>query len=227
MKMKKYQGTKIVMATPMSSDAALKKNYKVGNHIGENGYDRKNSMAKTSILAPFILSWEKGYSDRADDPGGPTKYGITLKTWKAYGDDKDKDKNGVIDKYDVMRINKDDFDTIFKKHFWDVCKGDLIKDQSIANIIIDWFYNSGYHAIWNTQALLGLKISNLVGPEMINAINKRNPKDLFVALWKKRKSYLEGLKGFKTNGKGWMHRLNSIGYGKLILNTKGKQTITF
>lgn len=37
--MKKYQGTKIVMATPMSSDAALKKNYKVGNHIGENGYE--------------------------------------------------------------------------------------------------------------------------------------------------------------------------------------------
>nr|WP_298672921.1 hypothetical protein [uncultured Prevotella sp.] len=37
--MKKYQGTKIVMATPMSSDAALKKNYKVGNHIGEKGYE--------------------------------------------------------------------------------------------------------------------------------------------------------------------------------------------
>ena len=37
-------------------------------------------MAKVETLAPFIMSWEKGYNDHKHD--FPTKWGVTLPTWR-------------------------------------------------------------------------------------------------------------------------------------------------
>jgi len=34
-----------------------------------------------------------------------------------------------------------------KKNFWDKWKADLIKDQSIANILVDWVWGSGKYGI--------------------------------------------------------------------------------
>ena len=49
-------------------------------------------MADSSKLVPFILSWETDrYTNNKKDKGGPTKYGITLATWRRVGYDKNGD----------------------------------------------------------------------------------------------------------------------------------------
>ena len=63
-------------------------------------------MAKIDILAPFILSWEGGYANDPDDPGGATNRGVTIGTWRQVGYDKDGD--GDIDVDDLKKITVED-----------------------------------------------------------------------------------------------------------------------
>lgn len=184
-------------------------------------------MAKIDILSPFIESAEGGYVNDPDDPGGATNKGITLKIWKKVGYDKNND--GKIDKYDIKLINHADFQTVLKKEFWDVCKGDLIKDQSVANMLVDWFYNSGYNAIYRTQRILGLKVDGKVGQKTLYSINSYNPKHLFLLLKSMRISYLQHCNNFKKYGRGWLSRVNRIYYGKIKYLTDEKiwKTVNF
>ena len=185
-------------------------------------------MADIKHLSRFILSWEGGYSSHPNDPGGPTNRGVTLATWKIYGYDKDGD--GDIDKDDVKIISE--YDAIYevmKPMFWDKCKADQIVDQSVANIIVDWIWMSGFGKIKNIQRLVGVKDDGIVGPKTIAAINNKDPKKLFGQIWNARKRFYESLCSSKPKMKvflkGWMNRLNSIGYG--ILKCNGGKTITF
>lgn len=102
-------------------------------------------MANYKLLGEYILSWEGGYVNNPNDKGGVTNKGVTISTWKAQGYDKNKD--GVIDVKDLKLITDVDAINIMKKNYWDKWKADLIKDQSIANILVDWVWGSGKYGI--------------------------------------------------------------------------------
>ena len=110
-------------------------------------------MAKIEILAPFILSWEGGFSNHPNDKGGATNKGVTIVTWKQVGYDKDGD--GDIDVSDLRLITEEDaVSRVMKPHYWDRWKADRIESQSVANIVVDWVSGSGKHGITNVQKLL-------------------------------------------------------------------------
>ena len=174
-------------------------------------------MAKIDILAPFILSFEGGYVNDPHDKGGATNKGVTIAVWRKYGYDKNGD--GKINEKDVMRISDADAIKIMKKIFWDAWKADEIKDQSVANILVDWLWASGSYAITWTQRALGLKVDGKVGPVTVAAINKQPSKELFVKLHKLRLDYIDYICKKNANNlrykKGWVIRINAIGYGSL------------
>lgn len=127
-------------------------------------------MADVANLAPIILKWEsRMFVNDPIDPGGATKDGITLDTWRHLGYDKNHD--GVIDVNDVKLIDDADFQAILKKGYWDRWQADLIKSQAIANITVDWVWASGIWGIRIPQRLLGLKEDGVVGPKTIEAVN--------------------------------------------------------
>lgn len=180
-------------------------------------------MASLSVLAPFILSWEGGYCNVPGDKGGATNRGVTLATWRLYGYDKDHD--GDIDANDVRLITVEDaVERVMRPHYWNRCKGDQIECQQIANILVDWAWNSGVTtAVKQVQRVLGVKADGIVGPTTLGAINHhRSPGLLFEAIWKARKAYYEGIVARNPSQKkflaGWMRRLNSITWFQLKLN---------
>lgn len=177
-------------------------------------------MANSNTLVPFIKSWEGGFVNHPQDPGGATMKGVTLATFRSYYG---KDKTVQ----DLKNITDEQWHHIFKKGYWDKWKADEIKSQSIANLVVDWVYNSGKYGITKVQTLLGVTADGIVGPKTLAALNSKDPKTLFNQIWQARKKYYEGLKTFPTFGKGWMRRLNSIGFGYLVLNTNPSKTITF
>lgn len=177
-------------------------------------------MADSAKLVPFILSWETDkYTNRKNDNGGPTKYGITLATWRKVGYDKNGD--GVLNEEDVKLLTEEDFHRVFKENYWNACKADKIQDQSVANMLVDFAYNSGVNkAVKHLQLVLGITADGIIGNKTLYAINKSNGERLFKAFKKDRKAYLKRIavgyqKGFL---KGWLRRLSYITYGNLKLN---------
>lgn len=174
-------------------------------------------MAKLENLWPFILSWEGRFADVPGDRGGATKYGVTIATWKAQGYDKDGD--GDIDVQDLKIITKEDAMRICRLNFWNKWKADEIKDQSIANILVDWVWVSGKHGIVIPQQMLGVKADGLVGQKTLAAINDYpNQQELFNKLWKERRDFFERI-GRGTQAKflrGWLNRNNGIKYDCLV-----------
>lgn len=177
-------------------------------------------MADSSKLVPFILSWETDkYTNNKKDKGGPTKYGITLATWRKVGYDKNGD--GVLNEEDVKLLTKDDFHRVFKQNFWNACKADKIQDQSVANMLVDFAYNSGVkRAATYLQLTLGITADGIIGNKTLFAINKSNGKRLFERFKKTREDYLKSIaKGEQKDFfNGWLRRLSYITYGHLKLN---------
>lgn len=177
-------------------------------------------MAKIQPLADFILSFEGGYVNHPNDKGGPTNMGVTLKTWQTQGYDKNGD--GRIDAKDVKLITKADAISILRRCYWNRWKADAIKDQSIANILVDWVWSSGTPGITLVQAMLGVKADGIVGSRTLKAINAQNPKQLFARIKARRKQYIAGIIARNPKQqvfeKGWLRRLEAINYGTLIAN---------
>lgn len=167
-------------------------------------------MAKADILAPFIQSFEGGFANHPKDPGGATMKGVTLATYRSYFG-----KNKTVE--DLKKISNQEWNHIFKSGFWDKAKADEIENQSVANLIVDWMYNSGPGIIKKIQEIIGVSPDGVIGPKTIEVINNQDSKELFIKLHTARDKYYKGLKNFPTFGKGWLRRNNSIHFGKLTL----------
>lgn len=172
-------------------------------------------MAKAEILKPFILSWEGGYNCVPGDSGGHTNLGVTLATYRSvFGKDRTVE--------DLKTLTDIEWMHIYKSLFWDKWRADEIRSQSIANLVVDWMWNSGAkYGIKIPQKVLGVSIDGIVGPKTLAAINSYpNERELFCKLWQEREDFYNRIAvGPKKKFlKGWLNRLNGIHYGRLVCN---------
>ena len=183
-------------------------------------------MAKLEPLAQFILSFEGGFVNDPKDHGGATNRGVTIATWKAQGYDKDGD--GDIDVQDLKLITAKDATDIMRRNYWNRWRADDIKDQSIANILVDWLWASGKPAITLVQEMLKVKADGIVGPKTIAALNDQWPSTFFEKIKTRRRQYIDRLIANNPSQKrfqaGWYRRLNAINYGFLVDNRTQKIT---
>lgn len=183
-------------------------------------------MADIKILSPFILSFEGGFVNHPNDKGKETNKGVTIATWKKQGYDKDGD--GDIDVDDLKLISDEDaVNVILRPHYWNRWKADQINSQSLANILVDWVWGSGVNGIKIPQQLLGVTADGIVGPKTLAALNAKEPHAFFNLIKNRREQFFNTIVKNNPNQKvflkGWLRRLNSIGFGYLKDN-RGKVT---
>ena len=172
-------------------------------------------MAKFENFAGKLLRLEGGYVKHPFDKGGPTKYGVILSVWKEYGHDKDGD--GDIDAEDIKKLTEEDARYIAKKIFWDYFLADHISNESVAEFIVDWGYNSGRKTVAKiVQRLINVEVDGTVGIQTLRAINSTDQERLFNLLKIERKVFLNNIIRRKPDQivfyDGWMNRVNSFKY---------------
>ena len=171
-------------------------------------------MADPKKLIPFILKWEGGFVNDPDDLGGATNKGITIYTFGEYRKRKGLPPPTVSD---LKNLSENDWYEIFKTMYWDRWKADEIKNQSVADILVDWVWASGVRGILRTQLILGVSPDGIVGSKTIAALNAADPKKLFDAIKSDRAKFIDEIcKARPKNEKyrrGWMNRINAIKYG--------------
>ena len=169
-------------------------------------------MAEIKKLAPWILKWEGGFVNDPLDKGGATNKGVTIAVWKSQGYDKDGDRD--IDVADLKLITVEDATNIMKKNYWDRWKADQIKNQAIANTLVDWVWGSGACGIKIPQRILGVKDDGVVGGKTLEALNKQNPKEFLEKLYLARFNFLDGIVASNPSQKrfikGWKNRMNDL-----------------
>jgi len=146
-------------------------------------------MADFEKFYPLLKPNEGGYLSAAmalqkNDRGGETYKGIARNfngDWEGWK---------IIDAYKVANgvpawnsyIKSEKLDALVKerakKNYWDAHRFSQIKNQSVANAIADFTFNSGTGSktksgsIHYVQKILNLPIDGVAGPQTISAINR-------------------------------------------------------
>lgn len=122
----------------------------------------------------YVLRNEGGYSDHPLDSGGPTKYGITIKTLSVW-------KSQQVTKTDILNLTKAEAGEIYKSQYWDKVKGDQLP-LPIATAVFDAAVLFGVRvASIILQRIAQVKPDGIIGPITLGAAAKLEPSEFIPA----------------------------------------------
>lgn len=122
-------------------------------------------------MAEEIVAREGGYVNDPDDPGGATKYGVTIHTMRRLG--LDLDGNGRVDAADVRQITREQAVTIFLTHYF--LKPRIAElPEPLHATVFDMYVNAGGNAVKILQRLLNqmgeqVTVDGAIGPQTVAA----------------------------------------------------------
>jgi lysozyme family protein len=129
-------------------------------------------MKTVEELAREIVVREGGFVNDPDDPGGATKFGVTIHTMRRLGLDLDRD--GDVDVRDVRALTVDHAVDIFLRHYYKRPRIDLLP-KDLQPSVFDMYVNAGSNAVKILQRLLGqfghpVAVDGAIGPKTAEAV---------------------------------------------------------
>lgn len=149
-------------------------------------------------MAEEIVAREGGYVNDPDDPGGATKYGVTIHTLRALGIDLDGD--GKVTTADVKRLSREQAVEIFLQHYF--LKPRIAElPAPLHATVFDMYVNAGSNAVKILQRLLNdmdeaVAIDGAIGPRTIAATARafaKAPSHMVDAYGIARRNYYFGI----------------------------------
>jgi len=161
-------------------------------------------MPNVNDIAQEILKAESGFVNDPDDPGGPTNYGVTLKTLKKLGHDFNQD--GRVDIADLKQLSSTQTVQIFVQDYFYKPQIDQLPHMLHAPVF-DMYVNAGTHAIKVLRCTLILfdmeiTVDGVIGPITIAATQtaaRRAPDHLVDAYGIERVNYYLSLADARPN----------------------------
>lgn len=128
-------------------------------------------MQSITEIANAIVAREGGYVNDPDDPGGPTKHGVTLSTLQRLA--RDVTGDGRVDTRDVLALDRADARGIFISHYFEQPGIDQLPEP-IQPSVFDMYVNAGSNAVRVLQRLLNdmritVYVDGLIGPQTVAA----------------------------------------------------------
>ncbi|SPH17701.1 hypothetical protein DEA8626_01227 [Defluviimonas aquaemixtae] len=131
-------------------------------------------MQTVTDIAKDIVAREGGYVNDPDDPGGATKYGVTVHTIRRLGLDLTGD--GRVNAADVRKLSREQAVEIFVEHYFRRPRIAELPDQ-LQPSVFDMYVNAGANAVKILQRLLNemghdLVADGAIGPMTIAAAHR-------------------------------------------------------
>lgn len=135
-------------------------------------------MSKFDWAMTVLLHHEGGFVDHPADPGGATKWGISLRFYRA-----NVKPNATV--ADIKNLSMHDCRAIYREYFWDPARCDEVKSELLTVKIFDMAVNMGQkrayrlvqRAINSLQYTPKLTVDGLVGPATLRALNSYTRQD--------------------------------------------------
>lgn len=123
-------------------------------------------MQTVRQIANEIVTREGGFVDDPDDPGGATKFGVTIHTLRRLGLDLTGD--GQVSRADVQALSRQQAVDIFVRHYFEQPRIATLPDI-LHGSVFDMYVNAGAQAVKILQALLRkmefeLAVDGVIGP---------------------------------------------------------------
>lgn len=135
-------------------------------------------MSEFLLALPTVLRHEGGYVNNPNDPGGATKYGISLRWLKSQGLHGDVNGDLVVDIADILALTPDTAAGFYRVNWWEKYGFGRVIDQTVATKVFDTAVNMGTpRAVKFAQQAaiaLGFVLSapdGLMGPNTVLALN--------------------------------------------------------
>ena len=118
-----------------------------------------------------VLKHEGGFVNHPADPGGATKYGVTIGTMQRLGFDLTGD--GRVTEADLRKLSRPEAEKIFVEHYFHGPHVDALP-QVLQPSVFDMYVNAGANAVRILQRLLGdmgqvAAVDGTIGPQTIAA----------------------------------------------------------
>ena len=155
-----------------------------------------------------VRRWEGGLVDHPSDPGGITKWGISLRFLRSVGMDVNSD--GVIDGKDIRSLTEEQVTKLYYDHFWVKCYCHLLP-PGVSLAVFDCGVNQGPgRARRLLQKALRVKVDGKIGPITLNAVTVADPVVLLGEFMVRRALHYSSLTNMAVFGLGWFRRLFDI-----------------
>jgi len=163
----------------------------------------QQGSSRFDACMPFIFKAEGGYADNPADPGGPTNFGITLATLRAY----QGDPNLTAD--DVKKLTPAVAKEIYRTAYWNRMQcGALPAGLDLE--VFDFGVNSGpAESVKTLQRLVGVTQDGSVGPITLAAVRQFNVGDLIGRFAQARLAFYQSL-NMPEFEQGWATRVAHI-----------------
>jgi lysozyme family protein len=151
-----------------------------------------------------VLAHEGGYSNHPDDPGGPTKYGITLADYRRY-------VMPQATAADVKAMPLTDAKAIYRARYWDAQRCDDLP-AGVDYAVFDYGVNSGIGRSGKVlrRVLQWPDVSSDISDGVIAAAQRADAKTLIEAICDERMRFLQSLKTWPVFGAGWGRRVAEV-----------------
>ncbi|SDK14345.1 holin-associated N-acetylmuramidase [Aliiruegeria lutimaris] len=168
-------------------------------------------MKNIEAIAHEIVAREGGFVNDPDDPGGATKYGVTIGTMRRLGLDLDGD--GRVTVADVRKLDRKTAKNIFIEHYFRRPRIAELPECLHASVF-DMYVNAGSNAVKILQRLLcqigeEVAVDGAIGPQTLAAADsaaRKAPEHLADAYGIARRNYYYALADRRPSSRKYARR---------------------
>lgn len=159
----------------------------------------------------FVLAEEGGFVNHPDDPGGATKFGISLRAHRE--DIGDLDGDGDVDEDDVRLVTPEMAIQIYEREYWAPIRGSEYVPP-VAIVMLDTAVNCGtVRAVKLLQRALLIPEDGIIGRGTRAAVLRESTRDADAVvrnILRCRMAFYQGLRTWPKFGRGWTARVRRL-----------------